>query len=258
VHKPSPEMSALLWATVQASLGVVLVKLAETEIELQIPLEGQILRVNPQQPTHWPTREQDLVHGIQRMQQRDSALSHLEAAVSAFHNSLDEFPRERFPAVWASIQHDFALGLIRLGEQGERGHLLDALCRVNLALEVWTYEHFPWDWARVQSTLSWIFIRLGERQEGPAISYFESAVEACQKASQVQTRDNSPLAWAKNENYRGIALYRIGEAQNNLASLNEAASAYSSALEVFRSLSMNSEAVENNLHLVQVKIQELS
>jgi hypothetical protein len=127
-----------------------------------------------------------------------------------------------------------------------------------LALEVWTYDHFPWFWAIAQNTLSWIFIRLGERQEEPGISRFESAIEACQKASQVQTPDNAPLAWAKNQNYLGIALYRIGGAQNNLASLHAAASAYSAALEVFRSLSMSSEGIENNLRRVQVKIQELS
>jgi tetratricopeptide (TPR) repeat protein len=183
----------------------------------------------------------------------------LEEAVNAFRNSLDAFQRERAPAQWAEIQHDFASALARLGEQHEdKTYLIEALSRVNLALEVWTYEYFPWDWATAQSTLSWIFIRLGERQEKSEISEFESAVAACRKALQVQTLDKSPLAWARTQTHLGIALFRIGEVQNDLTRLYESARAYSSALDVFRPMSPKySEGVETNVRLVEVKIQEL-
>jgi hypothetical protein len=64
--------------------------------------------------------------------------------------------------------------------------------------------------------------------------------------------------WARNQNCLGIALYRIGAAQENLAILNKSLGAYSSALEVLLPLStIDSESVENNVRLVQVKIEEL-
>jgi tetratricopeptide (TPR) repeat protein len=256
----TPELSVPLRAAGHAALGWTLVRMAERELELQIPLPGQLLRFDLQEPTHWVNRQQDLTRGVQRIQQRENGISHLEEAINAFRNSLGAFPRERSPAQWAEIQHNFATALVRLGEQQEdKSCLIEALSTVNLALQVWTYEFFPREWALAQSTLSLIFIRLGERQEKCEISEFERAVAVCRKALQVQTRDNSPLTWARTQNYLGIALFRIGEAQNDLTSLYESARAYSLALEVLRSLSAKErEQVENNARLVEAKMQQLS
>jgi tetratricopeptide (TPR) repeat protein len=258
------ELSAVLRAMVQAALGNTLIKMTDTEL-VQIPLDRQLLRIDPQriddpqQPVHWVMREQELMSGIQRIQERDRGLSHVEDAVNAFHNSLDEFPRENFPAAWAVIQHDCAIALTRLGEQQEESdYLLEALCRVNLALEVWTYEHFPWSWAVAQATLSWIFVRLGERQEEQRISYLEGAVAACQKAEQVHTRDSAPILWARIQSKLAGALYYLGQVQHDRAILNKSLRTYSSALEVLRHLSTkDSGGIENNIRVVQVKIEEL-
>jgi tetratricopeptide (TPR) repeat protein len=258
------KFSSPLWAVLQVTLGNTLVKIAEAEIGFfQSPLQSQIIRIDPQkpQPTQWVPRQQELISGIQRIQRRDSALSHLEEAVSAFRNGLNEIPRERFPGLWAETQYNFASALVRLGEQEEeREYLLEALCRVNLALEVWTYEQFPWSWSLAQGALGMIFTRLGEREEEPGmISRFESAVSACRKLLQVRTQEHAPLEWARNQNRLGIALYRLGDAKDDLATLNESVSAYSSAREVLRTLSIReSEEAERNLHIVQVKIQSMS
>jgi tetratricopeptide (TPR) repeat protein len=258
------ELSAVLRAMVQAALGNTLSRLADTEL-VQIPLDRQLLRTDPQriddpqQPVHWVTQEQEFMRGIQRIQERNSGLNHLEDAVNAFQSSLDEFPRENFPAAWALIQHDCAIALTRLGEQQEESdYLLEAVGRVNSALEVWTYEYFPWNWARAQTTLSCIFIRLGERQEEGRISYLESAVVACQKAEQVHTLDSAPLLWAKNQNVLASALYYLGQVQHDLAILKKSLRAYSSALEVLCPLSPKEiRGIENNIRVVQVKIEEL-
>lgn len=259
------EFSSPLWAAVQVTLGNTLVKIAEAEIGFfQSPLQSQIIRIDPQQrqPTQSVPLQQELTSGIQRIQRRDSALSHLEEAVSAFRNGLNEIPRERFPGLWAETQYDFASALMRLGEQEEdREYLLEALCRVNLALEVWTYEQFPWSWSLAQGALGMIFTRSGEREEEPGmiISRFESGVSACRKSLQVRTQEHARLEWARNQNRLGTALYRLGDAKNDLATLNKSVSAYSSAREVLRTLSVReSEEAERNLRIVQVKIQSVS
>jgi tetratricopeptide (TPR) repeat protein len=148
--------------------------------------------------------------------------------------------------------------LVRLGEHEEdTEHLYQALAAVNFALEEWTFECFPFDWAIAQNTLAWVLIRLGERETERRILRFERAVAACRKSFQIQRQDTSPFQWALTQNTLGLALHGLGEAQNDIVKLTEAASVYSSALEVFRTISDAKHVpyLENNLRIVQVLIE---
>jgi tetratricopeptide (TPR) repeat protein len=235
-----------------------LVRIAEREIAFQLPLQNQILRYNAETPADSVTRQQDLVLGVRRIQQREDGLNHLEEAIIAFRSSLEELPRDKLPLEWADTQHNFAMALARLGEQDEETeYLLEALSAVTFALEVWTYEDVPFNWAIAQDTLGWILMRLGERETERSISRFESAIAACQDALKVQTRDTLPLQCALTQNTLGVALHRLGEAQHDIVRLEESVNAYSSALEIFHSISAAKYVgdLENNLRIVQVLIQ---
>src|SRR5208282_1270555 len=253
------ESNSLSWATIYAALGVTLTRVAERELVVQGPLQSQIIRnIDTQQPTDWVTRQQELTLGLNRIQQRENGLSHLEEAITAFRNSLEELPRDRLPLHWANTQHDFSTALARFGEQEDgTEYLLQALSAVNSALEVWTYEDFPFFWALGQNTLGWILIRLGERETDTSILRLESAVGACRKSLQVQTRDALPFQWALTQNTLAIAHYRLGQACMDIVHFNEAATAFSSALDVWRALSADNyiESVGNNLRNVQVLMQ---
>ena len=87
--------------------------------------------------------------------------------------------------------------------------------------------------------------------------HFESAAAACGKSFQVLRQDTSPFQWALTQNTFGLALQGLGEAQNDIVKLTEAASAYSSALDVFRTISDAKHVayLENNLRIVQVLIE---
>jgi hypothetical protein len=74
----------------------------------------------------------------------------------------------------------------------------------------------------------------------------------------VHTLDSAPLLWAKNQNVLASALYYLGQVQHDLAILKKSLRAYSSALEVLRPLSPKEiRGIENNIRVVQVKIEEL-
>jgi len=250
------ESSPLSWARINTSLGVVLTRMAERELGFQTPLP--VIPVSAPGTTDWVARQQTLALNLGLSQRREVGLNCLERAVTAFRNSLGELPRDRLPVDWADTQHNFSLALVRLGEQEEdTEYLYQALAAVNFALEEWTFESFPFDWAIAQNTLAGVLIRLGERETETRILRFESAVAACRKSFQLQRQDTSPFQWALTQNTLGLALHGLGEAQNDIVKLTEAASAYSSALEVFRAISAAKHIayLENNLRIVQVLIE---
>jgi tetratricopeptide (TPR) repeat protein len=253
----TPEFSILLRATIHNLLGISLIRIAERELEIQGPLQAQVLRIEPQQIPDAVLRQQHLATGLGQLQQRENGIDHLEQAVASFHESLNQMPREKLPLEWADTQHNLAMALTRLGEQEEgTEYLLEALSAVNSALEIWTRKDHPFEWAIGKNTLGWILGRLGERDPNTA-SYFETSITVCRCALEVQTEDELPRQRAITQTTLGNSLSYLGKMRNDLSILVESENTYTAALGFYRSISAerDSQALENNLRIVQGYIQ---
>jgi tetratricopeptide (TPR) repeat protein len=147
------------------------------------------------------------------------ALGECEEAVKAYHLALEEMPRERAPLDWAMTQMNLGNALLALGKPEE------AVQAYRLALEVRTRRQVPLQWAMTQHNLGNALLALGQREE---------AVTAYRLALEVRTRERVPLDWAATQFSLGRALYALwsaGERESGMACLEEAVAADRSALQ---------------------------
>jgi hypothetical protein len=112
-------------------------------------------------------------------------------------------------------------------------------------------------WAWTQSALGAIYQAL---PNGSAIANARAAVAYHQRALDVFTRENAPLAWAWNQNNLGTALetMRGGEDGDRVAHLHDAVRCYQAALEIYTtSYPTFHEVVTRNLARVQRELHVL-
>ncbi|MEM9096842.1 MAG: tetratricopeptide repeat protein, partial [Pseudomonadota bacterium] len=166
----------------------------------------------------------------QELGARESSITRLEEAVTAYQSALKERTRDRVPVDWAMTQNNLGNALRNLGER-ETGtaRLEEAVTAYQDALKEWTRNRVPLDWAMTQNNLGNALQTFGERETGTA--RLEEAVSAYRNALKERTRDRVPLDWAMTQNNLGNALGTLGERETGTERLEEAVTAHQDALK---------------------------
>ena len=88
--------------------------------------------------------------------------------------------------------------------------------------------------------------------------YLEEAVVAYRNAFEERTRERNPLDWALTQNNLGKTLFILGEQEDNRRLLEQASTAYLSALEVIGTAGPGRyrDVVQSNLGEVLLRLRE--
>ena len=194
-----------------------------------ISVYGTALSLAPhaERPLDWATTQNNLGVALWRLGERETATTHLEAAIVAFHDALRT--ADRAPLDWAMTQNNLGAALATLGDR-ETGTARseEAVAAYRAALTVYTRDRVPLDWAMTQNNLGVVLRTLGEREAGTA--RLDEAVAAFRAALQERTRDRVPLDWAATQANLGNALIALGVRENGTARLDEAVAAIRASL----------------------------
>ena len=165
---------------------------------------------------------------------------HLEEAVRAYRELIEENSRAVNPGFWARTQNNLGVALDDLGGrlEGAAGasRLLEAVIAYRVALDVYTRAEFPQQWAMVQNNLGTALDELGARLEGAAgEAKLQEAIDCFRAVLKVHTRTEHPQDWARAQHNLGAALGNLGgrlEGAAGEARLEEAIAVCRAALEV--------------------------
>jgi tetratricopeptide (TPR) repeat protein len=167
---------------------------------LSVAIPGEAGLVSEASPDHaasfW-----DYVHKMLQLRlARETDPSRLEDILAFCRAALHEYPRERAPLEWATLQNNLANSLVALGERtSETAPLEEAVALYKEALKEQTLERAPLDWATVKNNLGLALATLGERQ---------SAVTKLAEAAVIKREARE---WAMRTGDRGVLLMRRAE-----------------------------------------------
>jgi tetratricopeptide (TPR) repeat protein len=184
-------------------------------------------------PLKWAAAQNNLGNVLGALGARESRLSLLEEAVSAYRNALQVFTRDHTPLDWATTQNNLGTALQTLGER-ERGtvRLKEAVAAHRAALGERARDRVPLQWAETQNNLGNALKALGERErEMPRL---ERMVAAFRAWLVDWIRDRVPLRWTRN-NLGGApsSLKDRQSGESGITRLQEALAAFDAALSVF-------------------------
>jgi tetratricopeptide (TPR) repeat protein len=158
-----------------------------------------------------------------------------EEAVVISRQALAVFTPEHTPSEWGWTQNVLGVALETIGEREATNENLDgALVAYQEAQRIFPRDRLPSEWAPIQNNLGTTLKTLGDRKAD--LQLLKQAVAAHRAVLEVRPRSRLPFDWATSMTNLGIALTSVAEfvpPGETLATLNEARTALTQALEVF-------------------------
>lgn len=169
---------------------------------------------------------------LHSLAERESGTDRLDQAIAVFETALSLITRERLPALWSEIQHNFGNALYELGSRNadpkSQEQAIDAL---RAALEIRTRETEPLKWAISQSSLANALAGLADLEDRP--DRLPEAISACEAALQVQSPKTAPLSWGVTQVTLGNLHQRLANTEDEEGHFRSSVTSYHAALQVF-------------------------
>ncbi|MDE0310156.1 MAG: tetratricopeptide repeat protein [Acidiferrobacterales bacterium] len=161
--------------------------------------------------------------------QRRRGTRHLEEAIKAFEEALDQISPDIAPAMWAGVQNSLGNALGSLGQRSSDDNLLrQSIEAFEQALTRQSESSCASDWASTMNNLAAVQQSLGCSQNDAKV--LKQSVESYKAVLRVWTRADMPLDWATTMDNLGTALRNLGEHRRGPGTLKQAVAAYRSAL----------------------------
>ena len=196
-----------------------------------------------QNPWEWAAAQMNI--GVVKMSAGDAktgkdAFYLFSEAINAFTYASWEFTIEKHPLDWAATQNNSGLAAARhCYRDGSRvGSWVMAEDYYRCALLVRTRDEHPQAWAETMTNLGYLWLHRGKHEaNAEGVQFLKEAIGTCREAQEVHSRDAYPMDWASTQTIVADALEAIGDQspQGAVAAYNEALTALSPALEVFKS-----------------------
>jgi len=100
--------------------------------------------------------QNNLGNALAMLGERESGITHLMEAVTAYRAALEELTPDRAPFQWAGTEHMLGLALATLGwREGGTAHLTEAIAALEASLSVTEY-------ARPEAGVQWVHLAIDE------------------------------------------------------------------------------------------------
>jgi CRP-like cAMP-binding protein/tetratricopeptide (TPR) repeat protein len=179
----------------------------------------------------------------------------LEQAVVEFRHAVECLVKTTFPQEWGNAQNRLGLALYKWDLLTGRSETLkEAITAFQSALQAFPRHEQPLRWGEIMHNMAQVLQVFGDQMKSAEV--LERAIETCKASLEFRPRAQMPLAWAAGQNTLGTALFLLAKHRQSVAPLDEAAAAFSGALEVYREIGATRPAAvaEKNLaHLEKLK-----
>jgi len=175
--------------------------------------------------------ETSLAANLVRLGKRQKDKQHLREAIRLAEAASQTLSYALLPTALVVAQNALAVAFEALGDRENDPEMLEqAISVYRRLLRIVTRKRALLQWFNLQINLSGALIRRGEF-DGNSTPWIREAVKVIEEALREPIRDGCPFDWASAQNALGVALFRIGEREDNVELVAKAEMAYRSALE---------------------------